>query len=318
MSVVHRLSSGLAAVVLALALLATLPSNAASGTDASPPGRVLVVTANLQEAYDEGDAGDPSELSVFVDRVLEQTPYVPDVLLLQEVRGSSARVVAEELSERTGHDFRVAVDVGEDPYVPFERYVLHHETTVVVDVTTMAGMSAGGVVETRYEGSAAYDRRPHVKGHVFTLVGEADGPLRLAVTSLHYVLGNRFESRATAHAYKRRWSVKLHDVMKSYFPTSSANTVDVIGGDFNAGRCAEDPGRRCELSPFWRTLTEDYGYSDAIWETWGRAGVDFLFTDGGVVMAGADWDYGGKDVARDDPSFYSDHRFRWAVVGPRP
>ncbi|HEX2050372.1 MAG TPA: endonuclease/exonuclease/phosphatase family protein [Actinomycetota bacterium] len=313
----YRFFSAVAAVALALGLLASLPTTAASGTDASPPGRVLVVTANLQEAYDSSDPGDPRELVVFVDRVLEQTPHVPDVLLLQEVRGSSSRFVARELSERTGHDFRVALDVGEDPYTPFERHVLHRETTVVVDATTMDASGAGRVVETRYDRADAYGARPHVKSHVVTLVDEADGPLRAAVASVHYVLGNRFESHALAHAYKRRWTVDVHDALASYFPARSATTVGVVGGDFNASRCADDPGRRCEPSPFWRTLTEDYGYSDAIWDSWGRTGVDYLFTDGAVVAAGADWDYGGKDVARDDPSFYSDHRFRWAVVGPR-
>ena len=62
---------------------------AGSGSPESPVDELLVVSANLQEAFDDADVRDTKDIAGFSGRLLRQVPYKPDVLLLQEVRLSS-------------------------------------------------------------------------------------------------------------------------------------------------------------------------------------------------------------------------------------
>ena len=83
---------GLVTVIAGLALTGATPVHAGA-TEASPPGRVVVVTTNLQEAWQTADVRDHSEMENYVERLIDQLPYFPDVVLLQEVKLSSARYV---------------------------------------------------------------------------------------------------------------------------------------------------------------------------------------------------------------------------------
>ncbi len=60
--------------------------------------------------------------------------------------------------------------------------------------------------------------------------------------------------------------------------------------------------------PFWRTLVAGFDYRDANYELAKAHGVDFVFATGGLVAAGSDETYSPKR------EFYSDHKFRWAVI----
>src|SRR5687768_17287391 len=75
--------------------------SAAQASAHSPPGQLLVVATNLLEAWGD-EANNNSEMDIYVSRLLNQVPYLPDVLLLQEVKYRSARYVKNLLTRETG------------------------------------------------------------------------------------------------------------------------------------------------------------------------------------------------------------------------
>lgn len=95
--------SALLSVLLAPAI------GSASVPGESPRGQVLVVDANLLEAFGGADVADAADMNNFVRRLVAQLPYAPDALLLQEVVGPSAENVARFMSAATGLEYDVAL-----------------------------------------------------------------------------------------------------------------------------------------------------------------------------------------------------------------
>lgn len=309
-----------AAVAGALALaVAPGPAAPPARAGAGEP-RVVVVTANLQEAYDERDLRDMREMRVFVSRLLERAP-APDVLLLQEVRRASAAYVAELLEARTGHDFAVVRDPGPEPWARRGGVIVKSETAVLIDADTMARAGRGGWLRQTHDADdgAAGETRTVKKTAYVPLEQRATG-LRVAVASAHFHLDNLLRSKRVAARYKERWSVEITRLLQREYPSS----VHVWGGDLNASRCRDPRADGCVLSPFWKTMTtEPFDYDDVVYTVSVRdddvvekrtGHSDYVFTDGTPVDAGSDITY--KDELEHDSSvFYSDHRFFWAVVG---
>lgn len=310
------------------------PGAASAALAESPPGQVLVVDANLQEAFQLPDVEDRTDMRNFVRAIRERVPYdfAPDVVLLQEIRRVSAQNVAALLGEAYGHRYAVALDPGETPW---RQDGARRDTTVVYDATTMRLEDDGGFVRTT-------NREGRQKDNAYALLKERRGGLRVPVISLHWA--HRGDS--VAHA---RQMVQLLD---AEYPSPSSRQVEVIAGDFNVKRCVGGASWKseelaCREQDWYRVLTAEHGFTDAVLSARPHeipqarrddvARIDFLFARGSVLDAGSDLatkrelaqhdrcagvndDYFKAGIGSQAPEpcrslFYTDHRLVWALVG---
>jgi hypothetical protein len=121
-------------------------------------------------------------------------------------------------------------------------------------------------------------------------------------------------SASAADYWRGVWSKKLERIMHRRYRASSPSKLSTIGGDFNMVRCSSGSFQSCKEAKFWQTLTSaPHDYADSLYDLGLPTGVDFLFTTGNGLRGGIDED--GKFSESDRARYYSDHRFRWAVVG---
>ncbi|MDQ3766054.1 MAG: endonuclease/exonuclease/phosphatase family protein [Actinomycetota bacterium] len=288
-------------VVLASAMFATglLHVGVARAGALSPLQKTVFITANLQEGFNDRDLKNMRELPIFVTRVLSRVPYDPDVLLLQEVRRKSATAVAHLLSKRTGHRYTVAFGGARDPYTGTPRRITVRDSAIVLNTSTMTKVGNGGWLKEPKDSSAS---RPMYKGHAYGFARRKGTAMTFAMTSLHI-------QESSVNKTTRRIAGKL----ASKRPDIDSGRYNVIGGDFNTSRLTSPNN----AAPYWSFLTRSpRKYRDAVYAV--RApmstAVDYIFARAGVYCAGVDSSYNNK--TRDPKRFYSDHRFRWAALGP--
>jgi hypothetical protein len=302
-----------ASILIVLALFAVVgPSRSlldaapAAAPDTSPAGQVFVVTANLQEAFNRDDYRNLKEMGVFVNRLLDKVPHLPDVLLLQDVRKSAVVKVVELLTKKTGDRYKIAQRLRKEPWQKLPNNVWHStETAIVVNDATMELRGKAAFVRIRNPWGNPKGDYVEYKGQAYARAVERDGGAVVGLMSVH-LPKEPVENRKTAQRFGP-WVDRLATFMKNHYP----DALRVIGGDFNQTRClGKDP---CKEAPFWKTLTSaEHGYTDALWHEmeprhWQDRlplGVDLIFTTGPVVNAGGD--------VKNPPVFYSDHRFFWA------
>lgn len=313
-----RLNLASAVCLLGLIVSGLLaPQTAVAAPPTTPVNQVLVVTANLQEAFGDKDLRDLSEMTVFVDRVLAELGTRPDVLLLQEVRRKSAARVAALLTNRTGDQYAMAVAPPRRPVKTLSpRRSLHTDTGIVINTATMARASDPRFIATPYK--YAHRRltpRVIIKRHAYVLLTEKISGHRMPFTSVHYIHKRMLKSW-TVQRYFNKWAVALAENVKARFPSDVAGSS--IGGDFNHQRCRYEPEYNCQIeAPFYKTLTGTYDYTDSYRVATGMKnglGVDFIFTHWTVDGAGKDKDYVPRLVEDDPTKYYSDHQFRWALI----
>jgi hypothetical protein len=298
-----------ATMLLAAVVIGVGAPPALAAPPISPVGRALVVTANVQEAYGRRDMARTGDLAVFVKRVLGLASR-PDVLLLQEVRHSSAAFVARRLTAATGSRYAVVVGPGRRPVTIHPHKTVHRETAILLNRDTMEARSRGGYVTTSYtRAQSSGGRKPAVRKQAFVLARERRGGLLLPLASVHLAPRPSLRNRRTSNRLRRRWAVAVANTLSTRY--GGAGRFPTIGGDFNSGRCVAPDGR-CKAAPFWAALTGDrWRYRDSVQDLTGEEGVDYVFTRGGVHGAGID----SYNQHTSGDRFYSDHRFRWAVIG---
>lgn len=313
------------ALLFLLCLLPLLVSGTAGAQTVtwleSPPGQVLVVDNNLQEAFSADDVNDSTDVDNFVTRLLTQVDYVPDVVMLQEVVRASAEGVAQRLSEETGYPFTVVVGPEDTAFPPGyedrEDQVVR-ETAILINAATMTATGPQGFVETSYPAEDGIPgQRARTKHQAYSGLIERQTGDAFAAMSIHYLpTQNWFEDEQVAWKYKAQWSDELASFVEATFP---ANATGLLVGDFNNRRCLSGPEtRECEHMPFWSALTETHGYTDAIFSSGidaeiGPKRIDYIFGVTGFVEAASDLAYTDEDKA--DPAiFYSDHRFLWGLT----
>jgi Endonuclease/Exonuclease/phosphatase family len=274
-------------VVLAAVVAGVLLISGSASPTAGERG-VVLVTANLREAYGADDLADLGEMAIFVDRLLQQLPRRPDVLLLQEVRHSSATRVARLLTRAVGDSYGVIVDPGRHPARHRARRSVFRNTGIVINRATMKRLAGGGFIGN------AYGNR--VGQNAYTLVAQRGARVRLALMSVHLM---PHHLRATA-----RWVDKDARLLRRKYPRAQ---LRIMAGDFNADRCRRW-APHCTPVAFYRTLVrKPYSYKDVVRAAAKRrrGGVDYVFATGTPVTAGVD--LRGKGL-------YSDHAFRWGLV----
>ena len=307
------------AVMLAAVLAGAFVSPTSAQAPAhSPEGRLLVVSTNLQEAWQD-EANDNSEMNNYVARLLDQVPYLPDMLLLQEVKLKSARYVKNLLTAQTGDTYVFGWKPPRQPWTqnPDRRWEM--DNGILINSATVRKLDTGGWIDLTYARKHAADKSKRIETtrHARVSVVERQGGLKLAGASVHLQYGHLIERFDTL--YQNKWTDRLATVMQNKYP----NAVRVIAGDFNKDRCVGDSDvRSCSKAPFWDNLTgSDYAYDDALYRVFrngkkgvGLGGVDFIFTTGQPVDAGSDTTYDKSDGS----TFYSDHRFFWSLIGSTP
>ncbi|HWC14577.1 MAG TPA: fibronectin type III domain-containing protein [Actinomycetota bacterium] len=289
--------------VLVIAMVAgtlTTPASAAA-PPVSPVDRVVIVTANLLEGFDPADLRNMGEMDVFADRVLNVIGWRPDVLLLQEVNSKSSRYVANSFSRKTGQTYAVVADAGDKAYRETDTRVIKRDMSIVINTATMSKAGTSGYIVTKY---ARPGSKVEYKYNARALVSEDRGTLRLGMVSTH-VPGANITKTSQVMATK----------LDNAYPSTSASQFEILGGDFNqVGLNYVDYGQ-VKTHPFWDALTKTFGYVDSGYNVYESKFVDYVFVRGGVWGAGVDAAYNPK-TARGTKGFYSDHQFRWAVVGP--
>lgn len=322
-TVMRRTISRSSYIVTSLSLVALLAGafmspSLAQVPELSPEGQLLVVTTNLQEAWQE-EANNNSEMDNYVSRLLDQVPYRPDILLLQEVKLKSARYVKNLLTTQTGDTYAFGWKPPRQPWTQNPKRRWEMDNGILINTETVRKLDTGGWIDLTYERKHAVDKveRVETTRHARVSVQERAGGLKLASASVHLQYGHLIERFDTL--YQNRWTDKLASTMAAKYP----NAVRVIAGDFNKDRCVgESDVRSCSKAPFWDNLTSaDYAYDDALYRAFrngkegvGLGGVDFIFTTGRVEDAGSDTSYDKSNNA----TFYSDHRFFWALIGSTP
>ena len=294
-------------IVLAL-LVPLLMSFAGAGASAAPGSGLIVVTANLQEAFDDRDVSDHSEMGVFVDRLLERVGVPPDVLLLQDVRKSAVRYVIDRLKNKTDATYAIGQALPALPGVKEDDKWISVETAVVFNTATMTMPARGGFTRVRNPWGV-HVKYVEYKSQAFVGLNHKATGGELAFMSVHLPKPPRKSAQNSLKT--KAWAEQLATFMKNRFETKTR----IIGGDFNQTRCVEkDP--ECVESPYWTQLS-GMGYIEAIstaqqrlhWTDRIQLGVDYIFTasdDASVVN-------GSGDV-ENPPDFYSDHRFFWAEL----
>lgn len=272
----------------------------------SPAGRVVVVTANIQEAFGADDLKNMSELGVLVPRLLEQVPYRPDVVLLQDARKKAVLRVASLLEKKTGDRYRVGQRLRREPWEKRPHKIWYStETAVLVNSATMKLEGSGDFVRIYNPWGNAKKNYKEYKGQAYAGAVERDGGAEVGLMSVH--LPKAPKNNATTRKKYAPWVERLAAFMERKYP----DATKVVGGDFNQTRCkSKDP---CKLTPFWKALTNaPPGYVESLWAVqeqkhWSKRlplGVDWIFTTDGIENADGD--------EKNPPKFYSNHRFFWA------
>lgn len=305
----------------------------------SPDPQILVVTANLYEAFDQADVDDGADVKVFAERIAGELPYAPDVVLLQEVVAESAERAASKLEQQTGHPYVVAigpeetttVETGDDYKKVRDTAILYNDTTMKV-ATHDGAADEGGYISSWYSAEEGLEtEKRHIKQQAYIYL-KKDGVegTRFGFVSVHFATSDRLASDEVALEKKGEWSADLVTEIEGRYTYADGF---VIGGDFNNKRCEVQPERvACDETPFWTVLTGAYEYVDAVFSLYGtsdaslwsqyRKGdqcgskrIDYLFAAGAVLEGGHDVNYAAEEG---DPDFYSDHRFVWALVEADP
>lgn len=300
----------------------------------SPPGQVLVLDNNLLEAFRSADVEDTTDVQNFVEHVVEQVPYAPDAILLQEVVGPSAENVAALMGEATGFDYAVVVAPGESAFLGGG---VKRETAIVLNADTMQAEDEGGFVRT---GVPVPGGNQDAKDQAYVLAKERFGDPRLPLVSVHLDPSNPDKAGAAQ---------QLAAFVDETYPSASKRQLEVIGGDFNSRRCVEreynmSEPYECEPREFYEVLTDRYGYTDTLLAAGsaedlrheGSQRIDYVFARAQALDAAFDFErkfrVGTKEEfgeckalytdGRGDEAtgacateFYSDHGIAWALVG---
>ncbi len=307
-------------VLVGFVAISAIQNAGVAGTGGSPPGQVLVVTANLKEAYTDGDVSDSSDMEIFVNRLINQVPYSPDIALLQEVNRVSAGNVATLLGFATGDSYFVVIGPGAKWAGRTQTGVTKIDTAILINADTMLTLDPGDFVASRYSArKAAPGRRPVIKNHAYMQAQEIEGGLTLRLSSIHFVPRGFLASDEVDLALRERWVREIVTELNQVYPESPADETTTIGGDFNSKLCLEkdEDGTGCQVfKPFWDLLVNGYGFTDAMRATSNLGGIDYIFTSHRIADAGLDKRYLIKKRrgTLDPADFYSDHAFRWAVV----
>jgi exonuclease III len=299
------------AALLAGALVSGSQAAAAELSD----GTLLVVTGNVEEAYNRGahtgDLRTTGDVDTWVKDLVAKTPRTPDVVLLQEVRGASADYIATQLRKKTGDDFRVAVNAGATPVQEYDKQnkQIIRDTAIILNKTTMSTVDRGGFLTGEYPASASNGGKLKWKKTAYMLAEYKATGAKIALASVHFTTAGDFKDAEASNTYRGKWANQIVNKLDARYPNRDATQ---IGGDFNAIRCWRGSFNSCQEASFWKLFTSSpHNFSDLLWDMPDpsthsgirkETGVDYIFSSARPLRG---------DVYKTDGA---DHKVRWALV----
>ncbi len=259
-------------------------TNVSAASVNTPPGQVLVVTANVEEAFDSADVADPSDLVLFARELISSTPYLPDVLALQEVSHKSIATVADILSAETGQTYVIAARPPDPLFKVIPGGAINADTGILLNSSTTRATSRGSYLTHKYlRGDKAPDMPISYKRTAIVSFAKKDGSVRGVATSAHWTNAKWLKSREVSQKYRLRWTNQLQRYLRLNFPRIK---MRLPTGDLNTTR-----GTRTSSGfltyPWWTKMTERFGYKDAVHAITRKDGVDHIFGRR-IVDAGVD------------------------------
>jgi endonuclease/exonuclease/phosphatase family metal-dependent hydrolase len=273
--------------------------------------QVLVVTANLEEAWNAGDNAHSGDLKAFVRRLDRLAPHAPDILLLQEVTKAASTKVARLLKKRTSNSYSVAAPAGRSPADVKKDKVLTRETAILINRRTMKRVGKRHYIDTSFrKRHGAQGLLREVKRNAVALVRERRTGVTYPVANVHFHTSRQLRSRDLSRRYRKGWVRRVDSFLARKWPQHHRNAI--IGGDFNAQRSRWSKGHRL-TQRWWRALVKRR-FRDSVYEVSPFGGVDYIFTRTRIAGAGVDTAYERKQAAGTS-DYYSDHRLRWSLLG---
>jgi hypothetical protein len=150
-----------------------------------------------------------------------------------------------------------------------------------------------------------------VKRNAVALVRERGTGITYPVASVHFHTRRQLRSDELSRRYRKIWVRRVERFLARTWPQHRRNAI--IGGDFNGARYHSKNGRRFRQR--WWSEMKQRGFRVSVDEVSPFGGVDYIFTRTRIAGAGVDTDY-HRDEAVGSSDYYSDHRLRWALLGP--
>jgi hypothetical protein len=314
-----------------------LPTNR-SPLPASPRRQLFVVNQNLEEVHPRPldglfrwlyDMQSDKEVTNFTRRLPTWLPYIPDVMVLQEVDGPVAKKVAARLSLLFNERYE-AVVLPDRPLLPIETAAgtTHRKwNTAVVINRQRVSFVRGGYVRTSQKEQDRTEGIKTIQHHAHALVKERQTSMSAAVVSIHFN-SNNFFTPATLGEHRRvEWSREVATFMRRHYRGAD---VTILGGEFCTRRCTDTERERvaCTESRMWTVLTDEFHYRDSVYvansssdadigeQATSNHGlekrIDYIFARGKVLAASRDVGYRAYEGDRD---YISDHKGDYALIG---
>jgi endonuclease/exonuclease/phosphatase family metal-dependent hydrolase len=295
----------------------------------------LVVTWNLKEAFERADLTEKRDVRAAAQRLATALPRLPDVVLLQEVIGSSAAEIARLLTTTTKKPYEVVAAPPATTHIikwaPPRQTI--RDSAILVNQSTMEKVRRVSWIATTFD---PRDRDPEAPmltttEHPVALLEHRGSGQRLVVVVAHFVHGQGM-TKASEDSYKASWLRQIGQRVERTFGADAQVTARVIAGDLNTNRCVRQPEKiKGKEREFWKVMTAEMGYLDAVYVTncesdeslmaQYRRGqrlatkrIDYIFVKGNVKAASHDLDY---DPAEGSEEWATDHRLVYALVDLR-
>ena len=321
---------------LGLALPQPAPSSAGPGPCANKTreGEVLVVSNNIFAVNPNTNIA--PRMSRFVTRmhdmlITEAQVGAPDVVLVQEVRKSSANKVRDLLTTTFGCTFAIppnasALKAGFKWQKKYT-HLLIQDTAVIYNTQTMSS-TGGGQITNSYALQHAAEKNNktsvNVRRAAWATLKEknqpatSDTPVSLAVASVHLARTDNFKTKALSEMYKAKHAEKIAKTLRTKLPDTDQDgvhanaTMHVIAGDFNQKKRSEVT-IGSEAPAYTKLTKSPYNYTDgvlALHNTFGNP-IDYLFSTGNFLAAEDDATWTNDESSS---TFYSQHATRWGLI----
>ena len=297
------------------------------------PPELLVVTWNLREAFEHEDLQDNRDMRAAARRLAYNLAADPDVVLLQEVIGSSARDVARFLSTLTKKAYEVvaAPPTGTHIFKADPPHQTTRDTAIVINTETIKKVGRVRWLACEFDPADADPAAEHLTTHQepCAMLEHVASAQRVVAVSAHFVQDQGIKDMATENAYKAQWLRYIAEEIEEKYPPGPRRAASIIGGDLNVDRSPGYPEKvKAREREFWKLVTRELGYFDAVYEMNSESDemlqaqyrrgarmatkrIDYIFVKGDVTAASHDLDY---DPPEGSPAWATDHRLVWALV----
>ena len=303
----------------------------------SPAGRILVVNQNIKEVHGQvpddifpgyGDQHKSRELKNMARRWIGLVDYAPDLFLLQESSPRAARKTARFLSQRFRLPYRAVVAPSKSLWMHRDRLgwtVTKRNSALIMNASSMKFRNGGYLPAKQLDKDREYGVKT-IQHQAYGLFNERRTGRPLAAMAIHFNANSFFKNPRLGNRRREAWTNQVARFLKNKYP---APKLRIIGGEFSHNRCRHQRWETivCNEARFYRTITDEFGYTDAVLKANSTSNddlkeqatskdgrpkrVDYLFVKPNVVDASRDVTY---SASKGDRNYISDHKGDWALI----